>query len=475
MRWSHRRINLFLMLLLVTLAFVIRVLYITADPIANDEPFTLFNSQKSISDLNHLFANENNPPLHFYLLHFWMKLFGASAFSVRILSVIFGSLTVIPIYKIGEEFFSRKVAIITALIFIFSNIHIQESHDARVYTILVFLVALSYYFFLRILKFPNNFWLNVGYITSLVLMLYAHYISGVVLFSQFITVLFLKKEKWKKLKTIFFLQLISVIAFLPFLKVFLYRIGQTTQNESWVPKPSIDALFIVLRQFFNQPVVAVAAIIAFVGVLIITISKKINTGEKPLVSILTWFLTPYFLVFLVSFYSSLFLAKYIMFASIGFYFIVAVFWDFIASKSKYQFVILAIPVALSAITANANISTSRRPDLLVEQVKQIMTDESIVYVCPKWEVPTFCYYYNQSIFKDYNNTEERLNEENIFFIYTSAEVEKAEVESFQKVIIVDNHNSLITETKDVFDIEQRFNLTEEIEIYPYNVYIWERK
>lgn len=472
---NNKQINFYILLLLVALSFVVRVLYITANPISNDEPFTIFNSQQNLNDLFHLFAHENNPPLHFILLHFWMKLFGTSAFSVRLLSTVFGALTVIPIFKIGNEFFTRKVGIITSLLFCFSTLHIEEAHDARVYTTLVFLVVLSYYFFLKILKDQKDRYSKIAYTITLILMLYSHYISGVVLVSQFVVTVFSKPDKWKKIKSVFVGQLISVIVFLPFLKVFIYRISQTTQNESWVPKPTIASLFNLIRQFFNQPVVAILAILSLIGFLIVRFSKSKQVNKSTSDTLLMWFIIPYFLVFAVSFFSSLFLAKYLIFASVGFYFIIACFWDdFTSNFNRFQF-LAYFPVVFMMATVDFKSISNRRPDLMVLQVKGMQSNSTAIYVCPEWEMPVFTYYYNPGIFKDYTHSKKRLTEENVFFILSENEVNRADLEDLQQLIIVDNKNSLVKESKDVFNIQTDFNLSEEVEIYPYKIYRWSKK
>jgi len=472
---NNKRKNIYILIALFVIAFIIRILHITVNPISNDEPFTIFYSQQNLNELFKLFNHENNPPLHFILLHFWMKMFGASAFSIRLLSTLFGALTVVPIFKIGNEFFSRKVGIITSLMFVFSNIHIMESHDARVYSILVFWVVLSYYFFLKILKNEHSIWIKIGYMLTLILMLYSHYISVFVLTSQFLTVAFVKQERWIKLKTIFFLQLVSVIAFLPFLKVFIFRVNQTTQNESWVPKPTLDSLFIVLRQFFNQPIVAVLAIVSMVGVFMMIIFKRITLKEKPVLAILMWFFIPYFLVFLLSFYSSQFLAKYLIFASIGGYFIVAIFWTNIAVNIKFKEVILAIPVFLMLFTSNPAISSDRRPDLMVKRVKNIQTPKTIIIVSPNWEKLVFCYHYNIEYFNDYQNMEKRLNADNIYFVYMLEDTIVEKTKNFNRIILVDTRDNLMQNKNTETKLSNDFFRTDKFEVYPYKIYTWERK
>src|SRR5262245_56128052 len=42
-----------------------------------------------------------HPPLYYFLLHYWVALWGSSEFAVRSLSAAFGSIAVWPMYRIG--------------------------------------------------------------------------------------------------------------------------------------------------------------------------------------------------------------------------------------------------------------------------------------------------------------------------------------------------------------------------------------
>jgi mannosyltransferase len=70
---------------LLVLNFILKLLFLGRNDIALDEPFTVFWAQVEFPALFEMLKTENNPPLFFLLLHFWIKIFGISAFSVRFL------------------------------------------------------------------------------------------------------------------------------------------------------------------------------------------------------------------------------------------------------------------------------------------------------------------------------------------------------------------------------------------------------
>ncbi|MCB0820743.1 MAG: glycosyltransferase family 39 protein, partial [Bacteroidetes bacterium] len=121
--------NKYLPALFAILVILLRLPYIDSEPASLDEPFTLYWAQKSISDIFQLAYNENNPPLHFLILHFWMKLFGTSAFSWRLPSLLFSAaLTFLGVVQAGKK--SIYSALITGILFTFSTQQIFFSLEA---------------------------------------------------------------------------------------------------------------------------------------------------------------------------------------------------------------------------------------------------------------------------------------------------------------------------------------------------------
>ena len=111
-----------------------------------DEACSWFSAKQEfpmgiINNLLHL--DLQHTPLYFFLLHFWMKIFGNSEIAIRSLSVIFGILTVPLVYIVSKKVASEKVAILSTLVTAMSPLLVFFSVEARMYPIVVFLVMLS--------------------------------------------------------------------------------------------------------------------------------------------------------------------------------------------------------------------------------------------------------------------------------------------------------------------------------------------
>ena len=91
---------------------------------------------------------EANMGLYYCLLRLWVNL-GESEFVLRSLSALAGVLAVGLVYVLGKRLFDTKVGLIGAALLATNSFHIQYSQEARAYSLMVLLTALSSLFFLR--------------------------------------------------------------------------------------------------------------------------------------------------------------------------------------------------------------------------------------------------------------------------------------------------------------------------------------
>jgi mannosyltransferase len=193
---TKKRLEIFLFpLFLFVLNVIVKFCFLTSRDIALDEPFSIYYAQTDIPSIIQMLYSENNPPFHFFFLHYWVKLFGIGSFSVRLPSLIFSAFTAIVIYKIGKKFFNVVSGFAAALLFTFSTMHIFFSHEARVYPLFVMLTALSLYYYLSIIKTPENKTFYYLLFICNLLLIYSHYFGFFVLFVEVISLLFLPNTK----------------------------------------------------------------------------------------------------------------------------------------------------------------------------------------------------------------------------------------------------------------------------------------
>jgi len=114
-----------------------------------DEAFSTRFAAMDISQMLHYLRFENNPPLYFILLHFWMKLFGSAEVAVRMLSMFFGIVAIPLTYVIGRRLHSETAGIFAAFLLALSPFQVFYSTETRMYSMYLFLALITVWIFIR--------------------------------------------------------------------------------------------------------------------------------------------------------------------------------------------------------------------------------------------------------------------------------------------------------------------------------------
>ncbi|MDH4209478.1 MAG: glycosyltransferase family 39 protein, partial [Anaerolineae bacterium] len=173
-----------LILLLIILAFALRVYQLDAKSIWFDESHSLNRASLDLLSIasgkqiwgGRVVQDITHVPFYFFLLHFLIKLAGDSDFTLRFLSVLFGVLTVPLIYFIGKKLCHARIGLWAALLATFSPFYLWYSQEARMYTLLVFLGLLSVYCLLRAIGEDKVGWYAI-YAATTTAMLYTSLFS----------------------------------------------------------------------------------------------------------------------------------------------------------------------------------------------------------------------------------------------------------------------------------------------------------
>jgi mannosyltransferase len=448
-------------LLLFVFNFLIKIYGISSNEIAMDEPFSIFYAQMDLHSIFKMLASENNPALHFVLLHFWIKIFGIGAFSVRFLSVLFSSMTVVVIYLTGRKFFSYQSGIFAAFIFTMSQFNLYYSHEARVYPIFIFLTALSLYFFLLICHEPRKKSAYLGLAITNIFLVYSHYFGFFVVATEIFSMFFIGNFHliYKKL-TLVFLSL--AVSYIPNFIIFSQRFIVSVQQGTWVRKPEFTELYGNLNRFLNSRwVMLVFLICTIVNISVILQKKqlklKVITFLKNTYSriIIIWFIFPYCTMFALSFLAPMFLDRYIIYISISFYLLMAVLMSkFNANRILKYISFFSILIAMMwnfSLTPDNN----RRVDELVQTVKEMKAKDRnmILIISPEYSFMEFSYHYDINYFKDYQHTLSLLNRDNIYPLRDLNSFDKSKLNN-RKVVYLDcgtdfafGKNPVMTELK----------------------------
>lgn len=229
---------------IIALAFFLRVYRLADNNIWWDEGWTIWLSRHDLGWIALRTASDEHPPLHYWLIHVWNVVTGtdalglvptqAPAFAARFVSVFFGLLTVALLYRIGRKIGGNNLGLLAALLLTLARFHVWWSQDIKNYTLSGFFALASVWFVLlfvvdRTFRRTTNpdhegtplhaprtpFWGPVrawsrgetgsrgfavltGYVLSITLALYSHYLAALIFLADNLFVLVLLLREWLK-------------------------------------------------------------------------------------------------------------------------------------------------------------------------------------------------------------------------------------------------------------------------------------
>src|SRR5215203_667198 len=265
---------------------------------------------------------DNNPPLYYLGLHYWMLLVGDSEVAIRFPSAIASALAVPVIYAIGTLLFGRAAGLMAALILSLSTYQIRYAQEARAYALLVFLGLTSFYFLEKCLDDEKRSRLTTaGYVASTTLLMCTH-VYGILLVAAQGTYLLATRQAPKKWLVPAGLVAVLYVPGVAWLGVnVLSSEGAWNNAMFWVPEPTfanVVDFFIIYSGF--ALVAGAFGLLATFGLVELVRSKQGSTACL----LLAWLLVPIVVPFVVShLYRPMLLDRYTIAASPALYLLVA--------------------------------------------------------------------------------------------------------------------------------------------------------
>lgn len=133
-------------------------------------------SGKGLREVTDVLSRNVHQPAYFFLMHYWIKLFGNSEWTLRLPSAIFGTLAVLAMFLLGKELFNPAVGLISALLLGMMPEQIFYSQEARMYPLLVLLVVTSTYAMMLTKKNITAKRSYIFYFIVSVIGIYTHYV-----------------------------------------------------------------------------------------------------------------------------------------------------------------------------------------------------------------------------------------------------------------------------------------------------------
>jgi uncharacterized membrane protein len=205
------------------------------------ERFQKVSSDRNLINLGFAsLADTKHPPLYFFSLWLWAKIFGSSVTSLRLFSAIISILALPSIFLLCMELFQRRdIAWIATVSAAISPLHILYAQETRSYALLTVWILLSSALFLRALRLNGRKdW--ILYTLSISAGIYTHTIFLTTIFSQLLYIAILKFNEVRsfnlspKFKS-YFKSILSVVAiFSPWLSVMILAFPVLKNSARWV-------------------------------------------------------------------------------------------------------------------------------------------------------------------------------------------------------------------------------------------------
>ncbi len=137
--------------ILLVFSFLIRLIGISQS-LWLDEAITANVAKLPINQIVSRFSIfDFHPPLHYWFLNIWTKIFGDGVEVMRLSSVIFSLITIWLVYLIGTEIKNKKYGFWAAMLVAVNPLLIYYSQELRMYSMVVMWLTGAIYFWIKII------------------------------------------------------------------------------------------------------------------------------------------------------------------------------------------------------------------------------------------------------------------------------------------------------------------------------------
>lgn len=145
--------------------------------------------------LKNFSVGDFHPPIFYWFLNLWTKIFGSNVIVLRLSSVLFSLITIYFVYLIGKKIKNKKIGILAALFLTLNPLFIYYSQELRMYLMATMWLMIGLYYFIKI----KNKKYNIRDLVIFNLMMglaFGTFYGSIFLIASFATYFLIKKE-WK--------------------------------------------------------------------------------------------------------------------------------------------------------------------------------------------------------------------------------------------------------------------------------------
>lgn len=243
------------LLFIMLLGAVLRFNHPDFQSIWLDEIFSMIhaNPDKSFMEIYAFIkAYDPHPPLYYFLLHVFLKIFGYTTLNARIFSAIIGIVGIYYLYLLAKELFNKRIGLIAGLLLAVNYFHIYYSQEIRMYTLLFLGATISFYYMVRFIKKPTVK-SSIAFGFAAALLIYAQFFGLFTLASQYLILLYfiIKPYSVTRVKFLSYSALASVITLVVYIPAIPIFIQTSKMQSNWILPPGPDAFANLFKEFFG--------------------------------------------------------------------------------------------------------------------------------------------------------------------------------------------------------------------------------
>lgn len=387
---------------MLTFLFSKTPLFFLVQDFWRDEAYSYTLSIRSLPDILSLTVLDFSPPLYYLVLHVWMKIFGTSEIAIRSLSFLFYFSTVLVVYYLLKDVFklSFKSSIFYTFFVVVSPILVYFAFEARMYSMLAFLAALSSYLYLK----KRWGW----YILVTTLGLYTHYFMIIIVAVQIFHTFITNPLKKSLLKSV-----LPIILFFPWL-IYLINSKNPTSEPFWIKQLTLADTFNLPGYlytgyetsfaFYDRSIFVISLLFLIISALAVFLYLKDRQVKKDrsFIYVALWMFLPPFSIFLVSFVKPLWIPRYLIFSSLALVLFTIYVLRRLPATAK---VILILFFFLLTFHYQILQIENRKKDhfkKVVKEIRSLSNDQDLLYVQNELDYFTAVYYFGEERVFIYN-------------------------------------------------------------------------
>jgi uncharacterized membrane protein len=432
------------------LNFLFKLYRISAPSLWYDEIISANDTLLDFGHIKHEAEWDKNPPFYHYVLWIWSKFFGVSELALRSMSVFFNSMTAVVIFLFVTQLSSQLKGILSSIIFSVHPFLFYYAQEARCYSFLMFLVIVNLVLLYRYINTPS-YWnaFLVGFTNFL--MFYTHYLTALLIFCQFVYIIFYHRRSILLLAVIYLTPVVLVLVrFTQKQYQVLFFSQEMSRAKSNVPLAELVHLDLALNQMFTSYLILIVfLLVAFYFFIKKGTNPSPNRSFKGFIIILP--LACIILLFLLGKWTNVFHERYLIFCMP--YIFISLFLP--VSEKLMMYVIFAFTLFIELYHLKFNQSKRMDYKFAAYLAKEIKKKNDLNIIIQTHDVISlFMYYYDREKYLSKSSTSpEVLRNENIYYIDTYEDFLRTGFDTLKPVLLLQTYQKL----RDEDSIEEYFN------------------